>query len=119
MTLKQFTTAGKQARPAAVPGGTGLPDVPFVLDGDQYLMKAPKDTQLAVLVGMTSEAKTDADRVVALLDFFEATLAQPGRGRFKRRMLDPNDPLELDTLLEVFNYALETWSGTAPTSPSA
>jgi hypothetical protein len=119
VTLKQFSTAGKQRAAASDGKGMVLPDVPFEIDGQKYVARAPKDSQLALLVAATVESKGDRERVGAVLDFFEQVLAQPGRGILHKRMLDPDDSLDLGVVLEVFDHVIGEWGGSPSTSANA
>lgn len=109
--MREFTTAARVVQAAKKNDGEQLPDVPFKLDGDEYLARGPKGTQLAYLMAGASSYKTDADRIASLLDFFEEVLIEPGKARLRRRMLDRDDPLDLDDVVPVFEHLIETWGG--------
>lgn len=112
--MKEFSSSVR----AADDGGQ-LEDLPFALDGVDYVLRAPKRTQLAFLVATSAASRTDADRIAAMLDFIEAALEPPGNEKIRVRLLDRDDPLELEHMVEVFNWALEQWSGRPPTSAAA
>lgn len=118
--MKKFETAAKQRRAAAVgTSGEVLPDVRFEVDGVEFLAMGPKDTQLAVLIAAASETRDNQEKVVALLDFFETVLAQPGRNVIRKRMLDPKDPFDLENVIEIFEFLTESWGGRPSTSANA
>lgn len=114
MTIKQFETAVKAKREPKE-GEVQLEDLDFELDGVKYVVSAPKDAQLAWLVAAGSAHRSDADRVAALLDFFEQALQEPGRSRFRERMLNPKDLLDLAKCIEIFEWMLGKWGGRPPT----
>lgn len=114
--MKEFTSS---VRGRADSAGPELKPLSFSLDGVDFTLRAPKRTQLAFLIATASSSRSDADRIAAMLDFIEATLAPPGNEIIRNRLLSNEDQLELDTIVEVFNWALEEWTGRPPTSAAA
>jgi hypothetical protein len=93
-----------------------LEDLPFTLDGVEYTLRAPKESQLAFLFASSAASRSSSDRVAAILDFLESALVSPGDEILRARLLDPNDDLDLDAIMEIMTWAMETWSGRPPTS---
>jgi len=113
--VKEFTSS---VASHAADGTPKLPELPFLLDGEDYVMRPPKNSQMAYIMAAQASGRTDADRVAAMLDFLEATLVEPGRERLRTRMLDSDDPLDLDVVEQIIEWAMQEWSGRPPTSPS-
>lgn len=110
--MKEFTSSARARNQDDV----NLVDLPFNLDGQDYTLRAPKRTQLAFLTASAAASRTSTDRIAAILDFVEAGLLPPGDEILRRRLLDPDDPLELDTVVDIISWAMEEWTGRPSTS---
>lgn len=113
--MKEFSSS---ARLRQEDGREKLVDLPFTLDGSDYVLRAPKDAQLAYLYASSATSRDGNDRIAAILDFFEAALAPPGNELLRTRLLDPADELELEDVMSIIEWAIEEWTGRPPTSPN-
>ena len=110
--MKEFTSSVR----ARTGDRAKLVDLPFVLDGTEYVIQAPKNAQLAFLSASAAASRNTNDRVAAILDFLEAALVSPGDEMLRHRLLDPNDDLDLEDVMEIIEWAMEEWTGRPPTS---
>lgn len=93
------------------------PDIEFTLDGETYIARMPKPAVFAYLTAASARGATTADQIKAVLDFIEAVLEPDSRARFRSRLLDPEDELELEDGIDLLRYLQEEWSG-RPTGSS-
>jgi hypothetical protein len=97
----------------------------FQIDGEDYFIRALKDSRVAYLVHKTRGGAPDVI-ISAVLDFTEQALLPESAKRFEARALgtDGGDGLDLDQIVQVFNHILgvvaanPTGGPSKPSSPS-
>jgi hypothetical protein len=89
----------------------------FELNGETLHIRALKDSSVAYLVHQTKSGKAN-DIIAGVLDFTEKALIPESAKRFAEIVLDPDAGLDLEEVVEVFQYVLGV-VGAHPTGPSS
>lgn len=100
-----FSTAGRTPDPDA--DGDVLE---LVLDGTTLYAKKPKGGAWTMLIGAMSNSATDADRTQAMLQFVNSAFDRPSQLLLTNRLLDSEDPLEIDVITTIIEALLKKWS---------
>lgn len=112
--MKQFVTAARQAAPTAIDGAE---PIEFDLDGEQFTAYPPTTGQMALV--MEGQSSHDIGRrIAAVINFMDSLLDTRGQSRFRQRLMDRDDPFELEQVQEIVDWLLEEWTGNPTESPS-
>lgn len=76
-------------------------EIPFVLDGEQFLARRPKESVLIYLQAARANAATTADKLHATMAFLDGCLTPAAQQRIQARLRDWDDPLELTDLVDL------------------
>lgn len=86
-------------------------EVPFVLDGEEYVARKPKDSVLVFLAAAQSDSASDADKVYAVMEFLRGSLTIASQHRIQSRLRDFDDPLEIQDLMPVIEGVSKEFGG--------
>lgn len=112
--VKSFEFSAKRKAANEKAKGTVLQS--FVVDGVSLDIRPLKDSSVAYLVHEIS-AGSPSEVISAVLDFTSKALTPESAKDFRRIVLDPEAGLELDEVVEVFEFILEVVSNGVPTTP--
>jgi len=115
MTMKSFSTSAQQAEPSAFEGAEPQP---FEIDGEKFIAYPPTGAQLALAMAAQAQHATMTERMRGLIDFLDGILDEEGQTRFRERLLDRNDPFDMNTVEAVILWLTEQWSA-LPTQQSS
>lgn len=88
----------------------GAEEVPFTLDGEDYIAVRPAEIYFERIIAAMSGTATDSDKVYAVLSFLDAAVRPVDRMRIEARFKDIRDPLRSATQLIPVTFALcEQW----------
>lgn len=90
----------------------------FDINGQVFRVRALKDTAVAYLIHRARNAKSDVV-ISAVLDFLEKALVPADYPAFEELALDPEDGLELEQVVEVFEHVLSMVAAGDPTGGSS
>lgn len=86
---------------------------------DQFHATMPSDERLFVLAAMAGDEDSNgAAEAAATMDLLKATLPADEFRLLKRRLLDPEDIVDMDLLQDILMWLTEEWS-TFPTEPAS
>lgn len=109
--IKTFSFGAKKA--------TGVKVIEtFELNGENFDIRALRDSNVAYLVHQTKSGKAN-DIIAGVLDFMERALVPESAKRFADLALDVDSGLTLEQIVEVFQYVLGVVGAHPFTSPSA
>lgn len=112
--MREFTTQGKKVvSPLENPVA-----VTFSLDGEELTAYPPSAGQLAYLVASQADSRDVSEQMAAMIDFVDGILDENGRDMFRTRLLDRDDPFDIDDVERILEALMEEWS-TRPTMPSS
>lgn len=117
--IKKFQTAlTDEARREANEGKEVIGEsITFQIDEDKYTASPPSTTAISILTAIF-QSGNDGEVIATVLNlFFPLIENQDESRRLRRRLFDPQDPLDIVTLTEVISDLLEEWTG-FPTKPS-
>lgn len=115
--MKEFVFAAEQGKTAD--GADEEPTLPFKIDGVEYQAYRPAEGQLILIMAAMSGYYNDAGESAAtIINFFIELLTEEGRHLITRKLMDRKDPFNLEQLLDVLQYVVETWSNTPTSVPS-
>jgi hypothetical protein len=109
--LKEFATAARAAT-------TDEDAIEFKLDGEVYRSLQPTPGQTVMIMTAFGDRTSINERVAGTIDFFFGLLDQPSAVALQHRLLDRNDPFELEQITEILSYLMEEWTGRPFTPPS-
>lgn len=115
MTIKSFTTAVDQVPDAAFEDAAPLE---FDLDGETFTAYPPTGGQLAIVMASMGRHSDASEKIVGVIDFLDSILEEEGQARIRERLLDRNDPFDLDNIEEILNYLVGEWSARPTKQPS-
>lgn len=95
----EFTTESKRR---------SVPDIPFTLDDREYVAIAPKKIVWATLAAAIG-GKDMAEKMHAVLTFLDKCLSFEDQAALEERFRDPDDDLDLEDLLTVFDALTTEW----------
>lgn len=94
----------------------------YQLDGKPLIIFAPSAAQLTLLIAATMNADDDdpdPSTIGTVIQAFMGMLEEKSARMVRRRLLDPNDPFELDNIVAIVEQLAED-AGARPTElPSA
>ncbi|MDQ8708203.1 hypothetical protein RCO28_37955 [Streptomyces sp. LHD-70] len=99
----QFTTGTTAPQELA-------PPFEFDLDDQPLTAQCPKSRMWSRLIASLSSAATMADEQYAIGSFMDACFGDSDRIYLERRYRDREDPLDDDTMAEIFEAVLEAWA---------
>ena len=111
--MKSFSTAGKNAAESDIEGAE---PITFIVDGSEFTAYPPTSGQFALMLSAQASHRGIADKVAAMIDFFDGMLEEEDQQVFRRRLLDRRDPMDFDMVEEIMEYLIEEWSA-RPTQP--
>ena len=86
---------------------------------DQFHATMPSDERLFVLAAMAGDEDAGgAAEAAATMDLLKSTLPEDEFRLLKRRLLDPEDIVDMDLLQDILMWLMEEWS-TFPTEPAS
>lgn len=112
--MREFTTAAREHQEV---DEESL--ITFMHDGQEVTFYEPDAGQLAIMSTLTSTNKTH-EVASTIISFFFSVMDEDTSIYFRSRLLDRNDPFELDDeggVMDIFEYLMEEWSGKASTQP--
>jgi len=74
-------------------------------------VREPGDGQVAFLMSRSAKHVSNADKVVAFLNFFDSVLDDETQSYVSNRLLDPRDPFGLEEVQDLIADLMEEWSG--------
>lgn len=96
--------------------------IPFTLDGETYTFRPPKMISLILPVLGTdlSDPSTQQaqEMMTAQMDWLEAGLDEDEATRIAARLRDPKDDFDLDDLVNIVQWLVESVSKRPTTTPS-
>ena len=111
--MKSFTTSARE-RESALDGAEPLP---FELDGVEMTLHPPTAGQLAVILNAQSSG-SPTQQIGAVIDFCNAILDDQGARHFRQRLLDGDDPFDVEDVQDIIEWAMDEWSA-RPTQSSS
>jgi len=106
-SIPEFTS--KAARGEETDSTGGLPPYHFILDGVQYTAKRPKDALVAELAPVQSRRTAAGTKVKLALNFLDDCLEEPGRTILSSRLLDRDDPMDVEDVLPILHAIGDHW----------
>lgn len=92
--------------------------IQFILE-DQEFFARPEVPGAVLLRFMAAASQDDgAGAVTVVLPFFEKALEPESHERFEKLINDPDVNVELETLMEVLSWLIESYSNARPTKTS-
>lgn len=114
MTIKQFTTAAK-----SVEGKTETASpVELEFEERKITFNGPSESQIAMLLVGSSDTVSGNQALSTTINFFFSLLEDDDQRYFKVRLLDRDDPFDVEDIVAMLNYLMEEWSAT-PTKPAS
>lgn len=108
--IKSFTTSTKAASDSEEDQV-----IEFKIDDDTYHAHRPKDTRFVMLATAADDGFEFARECMAFID---ACLPKAERIKLSKRIKDPDDPLDIKDLVEVFRHLMEEFTGRPTESQS-
>lgn len=112
--MKEFVTSAREA--VADEDNEDL--VIFKLDDQEVHAYAPTPGQLAMMYAAVSDHAKDDKRIAGVVDFFFGLIDEESQRVLSARLMDRNDPFELDQLTEIMGWLVEQWAA-RPTRSSS
>lgn len=109
--MREFTTAAREHAAAAIDGAGPLQ---FTLDGEEFVINPPTPGQVAII--MAEQSGDTGRQIASVIDFLDAILDEAGKRRFRDRLLDRDDPFDLEQVQEIIEWAMDEWSSRPTTS---
>lgn len=109
--MKEFITAAKAVDENDDEG------ILFTVDDYQFKAFRPTDGQIAVLMSAQTGYASDSTKVAAIINFFVGVLDTEAHQVLVTRLLDRDDPFDLEQVNAILEWLLEEWTG-RPTKPS-
>jgi hypothetical protein len=94
----------------------------YQIDGKPLIIFPPSAAQITLLIAATMNAdedEPDQQAIATIIQAFMGMLEEKSARMVRRRLLDPNDPFELDTIVEIVQQLAEDVVGRPTESPSA
>lgn len=124
--MKQFAFAGKEKPESAIDGAE---PVEFGVlrkggtegnddDYDVFTAYPPTPGQMAVVM-QTQASGSVTTQIAGVIDFLDIMLDDAAQARFRERLMDRDDPLDLEQVQEISSSLLEEWSSVPTESSSA
>jgi hypothetical protein len=113
--MKAFKTAAK-GKTTRTPEGD---PVVFSIDEDEYTAYRPKDASFVFLAAAADGDRSGMDTAIEISRFLDSCLEPKDALRITKRLRDPADTLDLETLVEVFNHLVSEFTGRPTGSQSA
>lgn len=112
--MKEFKTAAREA--------AGIDDaeevIEFVVDDETWRAHKPTEGQVAwLMANMTDYVKAE-EQAAASINFFVGLFDQETRRIIAHRLMDREDPFDLQQIQEITEYLVEEWSSRPTKSPS-
>lgn len=82
--------------------------VTFTLDERTYTAHRPKQS---VFVALAAAAGNTVEQIKVVPRFIDASLEPADRAHIAARLRDPDDDLDIDDLVPIFNYLMEEFTG--------
>lgn len=94
----------------------------YQLDGKPLIIFPPSAAQITMLIAATMNAdedEPDREAIATVIQTFMGMLEEKSARLVRRRLLDPNDPFELTTIVDIVQQLAEDVVGRPTESPSA
>src|SRR5687768_2660530 len=129
MEVSMPTTAPRAFRRAATKSAE-RPITAFTLDwvddedeekvyrSDTFHATKPTDERLFLVAAMIGDEDHLGSEATAVLDIFRDSLPHDEYVILKQRLVDPEDSVDMETIAEVLEWLMESWSD-FPTGPSS
>jgi hypothetical protein len=112
--MLEFVTAARQHPESAI---ADAEPITFTVDGEEFTAHPPTPGQLAlIMAAQTSRSMTE--RIAAIIDFMDCLLDESGQERFRDRLMDRDDPFDVEQVQEVISGLMEEWTA-RPTQRSS
>lgn len=110
-----FTTDSTQETPSAIDGAQ---PIEFELDGETFTAYPPTPAQFAFHIREQNHKDT-ARRIASVVNFLDGLLDEKGRDRLADRLLDRDDPFDLDDVNKIISGLIEEWTANPTEQPSS
>jgi hypothetical protein len=110
--IKKFEFAAKRAEGESISGS-------FELNGETFAVRYLPNTNVAYLVAAINDTSDPMRVVTKVIDFMHRALTKDDGPRFEKLVLDPDNGLEIDELLQVFQHVLTLAAAERPTGSSS
>lgn len=112
--MKEFACAAKAADDPDI-------EIPTMFKVGDLTCRAyqPTSGQVAMMFSRASERNEDGERTAATIDFMLGIFDKETSKELGSRLLDRDDPFELENLTEIFEWLMEEWGARPTQSPSA
>lgn len=107
--MREFVTAVAESEGKAAGEDTTL--IEFSVDGKMCNAYRPTSGQIAVYMATAGRHATREDNIAGVVDFFAGVLDRGSRDYLIRRLMDREDPFEVEQVEEIISYLIEEWSG--------
>lgn len=111
--MKTFTTKAKRQKDG------DRESIKFKFDDQEVTSYRPTEAQVAYLVGIQSGGVSSTDEQVAgIINFFHGMFDDDSARHFRHRLLDREDPFDLEDVQDVLLWLMGEWAE-RPTKPSS
>jgi hypothetical protein len=113
--MKEFTVAAKAQ--ADEDAEVEAP-IEFKIGEEVFRAYRPTAGQIAVMTSRMDDLSTDMEKLAAIIDFFVGCLDKESNRILSRKLMDRDDPFEMEDVNDILSWLMEQWSG-RPTQPSS
>ncbi len=107
--MREITSSTKATANSDQPGEKAR-DITIKIDGREVVFRGPTSSQFSMMIYGLQGQLTDV--VATFINFFFVLLKDPNdAAAFKRRLWDPEDDFNDETVSEVVKTLIEEWSG--------
>lgn len=85
--------------------------VEFALDGRELRAYKPTESQFALLMVAMSRYASDREQAAGVIEFFLNLLDDSSREYIVNRMFSREDPLPIETMIDMTEFLVEEWGG--------
>jgi hypothetical protein len=114
MTMITTSVGGQHMREfrTAVKNANGSNDeVPFSLDGHQFVAVRPKEWVMLETAAVQADGVPPGEQAAAVIGFVKSVFAEPGRTTILARLRDPADELDVEDMRPIIEWLTEEWAG--------
>ena len=112
--MREYITAAK----VVADEEQGVEDgITFMVDGVECTAYTPEPGQVDFLMASNDRHTPMAQKIAGFINFFMAVMDEDTATHLSGRLLDRNDPFDVDQVENIFNDLMEEWGG-RPTQSS-
>lgn len=112
--MLNFTTDQEAPRRSIIDGAE---PITFTVDDDEFTALPPTPEQFAWHIREQNH-KDLSRRVASIINFLDGLLVDDSKERFNERLLDPDDPMDMEMVSDIIAGLIEAWSANPTESPS-